>query len=167
MLTIPAASESTTAEPNLSGEHELKRDLRRPQVLAIVVGAIVGTGIYIRPASIAQLLGSPTLVIGVWLVGGLLALCGALTYAQLAIRIPGTGGEYLFLRATLGRLPAFLYGWMRLTVAPAVIGGLAVAFTVFLGDIVPLGGPWIHAALPWATAATSLTSAHVRRSRLP
>jgi APA family basic amino acid/polyamine antiporter len=148
-LTIPAASEWTTAEPNSSGEHELKGDLRRPQVLAIVVGAIVGTGIYIRPASIAQLLGSPALVIGAWLVGGLLTLCGALTYAQLAIRVPGTGGEYLFLRATLGRLPAFLYGWMRLTVAPAVIGGLAVAFTVFLGDIVPLGGPWIHAALPW------------------
>lgn len=149
MLTIRAASESRTAEPNLYGERELRRDLGRPQVLGIVVGAIVGTGIYIRPASIAQLLGSPALVIGIWLVGGLLTLCGALTYAQLAIRVPGTGGEYLFLRATLGRLPAFLYGWMRLTVAPAVIGGLAVAFTVFLGDIVPFGGPWIHAALPW------------------
>ena len=146
---IPSEHRSTTAKPNLSSEHELKRDLRRPQVLAIVVGAVVGTGIYIRPASIAQLLGSPALVIGVWLVGGLLALRGALTYAQLAMRVPGTGGEYLFLRATLGRLPAFLYGWMRLTVSPAVIGGLAVAFTVFLSDIVPLGGPWIHVASPW------------------
>jgi basic amino acid/polyamine antiporter, APA family len=132
-LTIPAASESTTAELNSSGEHELKRELRRPQVLAIVVGAIVGTGIYIRPASIAQLLGSPALDFGAWLVGGLLALGGALTYAQLAIRVPGTGGEYLFLRTTLGRLPAFLYGWMRLTVAPAVIGGMAVAFTCLSG----------------------------------
>jgi basic amino acid/polyamine antiporter, APA family len=141
-----APNEPTTFKP---GERELRRDLRRPQVLAIVVGSVVGTGIYIRPASIAQLLGSPALIIGVWVVGGILALCGALTYAQLAIRVPGTGGEYLFLRATLGRLPAFLYGWMRLTVAPAVIGGLAVAFTVFLGDIVPLGGPWIHASLPW------------------
>jgi basic amino acid/polyamine antiporter, APA family len=149
VLAIPAASESTTAEANSSGERELRRDLRRPHVLAIVVGAIVGTGIYIRPASIAQLLGSPALIIGVWLVGGILTLCGALTYARLAIRVPGTGGEYLFLRMTLGRLPAFLYGWMRLTVGPAVIGGLAVAFTVFLGDIVPFGGPWIHAVLPW------------------
>jgi APA family basic amino acid/polyamine antiporter len=118
-------------------------------VLAIVVGAIVGAGIYLRPASIAQLLGSPMLILGVWLAGGILSLCGALTYAQLAMRIPGTGGEYLFLRTTLGRLPAFLYGWMRLTVGPAVIGGMAVAFTVFLGDIVPLGGPWLHLALPW------------------
>jgi APA family basic amino acid/polyamine antiporter len=149
VAAILVASDSTTAEANSADERELRRDLRRPHVLAIVVGAIVGTGIYIRPASIAQLLGSPALIIGVWLVGGMLTLCGALTYAQLAIRVPGTGGEYLFLRMTLGRLPAFLYGWMRLTVGPAVIGGLAVAFTIFLSDIVPFGGPWIHAALPW------------------
>ena len=96
-------------------------------MLAIVVGGVLGTGIYIRPASIAQLLGSPTLILGVWLAGGMLSLCGALTYAQLAIRIPGTGSEYLFLRTTLGSLPAFLYGWMRLTVSPAAIGFQAVA----------------------------------------
>jgi basic amino acid/polyamine antiporter, APA family len=148
-LAISAASNSTTAEPGSSGERELRRDLHRPQMLAIVVGGIVGTGIYIRPASIAQLVGSSTLIIGVWLAGGILSLCGALTYAQLAIRIPGTGGEYLFLRTTLGRLPAFLYGWMRLTIGAAVIGGLAVAFSVFLGDIAPLGGPWFHVSLPW------------------
>ena len=143
------SSELRTPDTSPLGELELRRELRRPQVLAIGVGAIVGAGIYIRPASIAQLLGSPTLILGVWLAGGILSLCGALTYAQLAMRIPGTGGEYLFLRTTLGRLPAFLYGWMRLTVGPAVIGGMAVAFTVFLGDIVPLGGPWFHLALPW------------------
>ena len=73
---------------------------------------------------------------GVWLVGGVLTLCGALTYAQLAMSIPGTGGEYLFLRTTLGKLPAFLYGWMRLIVSPATIAFLAVAFTVFLGDLI-------------------------------
>ena len=143
------SNELPTPEPASPGERELRRDLRRPQMLAIVVGGVLGTGIYIRPASIAQLLGSPTLILGVWLAGGILSLCGALTYAQLAIRIPGTGGEYLFLRTTLGRLPAFLYGWMRLTVAPAAIGFQAVAFTVFLGDVVGLGGPWFHLALPW------------------
>ena len=149
VLTIPAASGSTTAEVNSATEHELRRDLRRPHVLAIVVGAIVGTGIYIRPASIAQFLGSPTLIIGIWLVGGMLTLCGALTYARLTVLVPGTGGEYLFLRTTLGRRPAFLYGWMRLTIGPAVIAGMAVACTVFLNDIVPFEGTWIHAVLPW------------------
>jgi basic amino acid/polyamine antiporter, APA family len=143
------STELRTPESSSLEERELRRELRRPQVLAIVVGAIVGAGIYIRPASIAQLLGSPTLILGVWLAGGILSLCGALTYAQLAMRIPGTGGEYLFLRTTLGRLSAFLYGWMRLTLGPAVIGGMAVAFTIFLGDIVPLGGPWFRLALPW------------------
>jgi basic amino acid/polyamine antiporter, APA family len=143
------ASELRTPEPPDRGERELRRELHRPQLLAIVVGAIVGAGIYIRPASIAQLLGSRRLILGVWLAGGILSLCGALTYAQLAMRIPGTGGEYLFLRTTLGRLPAFLYGWMRLTVSPAVIGGFAVAFTIFLGDVVPLGRPWFHLELPW------------------
>jgi basic amino acid/polyamine antiporter, APA family len=142
------SSELRMPEASL-GERALRRELGRPQMLAIVVGAVVGTGICIRPASIAQLLGSPTLILGVWLAGGILSLCGALTYAQLAIQIPGTGGEYLFLRTTLGRLPAFLYGWMRLTVAPAAIGFQAVAFTVFLGDVVGLGGPWFHLALPW------------------
>jgi basic amino acid/polyamine antiporter, APA family len=139
----------TAPVESTSSERELRCDLRRPQVLAIVVGAVVGTGIYIRPASIAQLLGSPARIIAVWVAGGILALCGALTYSQLAIRLRGVGGEYLFLRATLGRLSAFLYGWMRLTVGSAVIGGLAVAFTIFLGDMVPLGGPWVHASLPW------------------
>jgi len=84
------SSESRTPDNSSLGELELRRELRRPQVLAIVVGAIVGAGIYIRPASIAQLLRSPTLILGVWFAGGILSLCGALTYAQLAMRIPGT-----------------------------------------------------------------------------
>jgi APA family basic amino acid/polyamine antiporter len=123
---------------NASREGALRKDLRPWHVLAIVVGAVLGTGIYIRPASVAQQLASPTAIMLVWLAGGLLSLWGALTYAQLAIRIPGTGGEYRFLRQTLGELPAFLYGWMRLIVSPAVIASLAVAFAVFLGDLMPL-----------------------------
>jgi basic amino acid/polyamine antiporter, APA family len=104
-----------TSDRRFVAERELRPELRKPQMLAIVVGAIVGSGIYIRPASIARQLESPTMIVAAWTAGGLLSLCGALTYAQLAMRIPGTGGEYLFLRTTLGRLPAFLFGWMRLT----------------------------------------------------
>ena len=121
-----------------------------------MVGAVVGTGIYIRPASIAQLVGSPALILSVWLAAGALSLCGALTYAQLAMRISGTGGEYQFLHATLGRMPAFLFGWMRLTVGPAVIAGLAVACTVFVSDITPIGGPWLRWAMSWGNGATHL-----------
>ena len=154
--TIFAAVRSASTETIQSGDRDLRRVLGRSQVLAIVVGAILGTGIYIRPASIAQLMGSSTAILGVWLAAGVLSLCGALTYAQLAMRISGTGGEYQYLQATLGRLPAFLFGWMRLTVGPAVIAALAVACTVFVSDVAPIGGPWVHWTLPWGNGATYL-----------
>ena len=148
------AGEPTSAEGIRSGSRELLRALSRYQVLAIVVGAVVGTGIYIRPASIAQLVGSEASILAVWLAAGILSLCGALTYSQLAMRHSGSGGEYRFLHATLGRMAAFLFGWMRLTIGPAVIAGLAVAFTVFLSDVTPIGGPWLHWNLPWGSGAT-------------
>ena len=72
------------------------------------------------------------------------------------MRISGTGGEYQFLRTTLGRLPAFLFGWMRLTVGPAVIAALAVAFTVFMSHSTPIGGPWLRWTMPWGSGATHL-----------
>ena len=144
----------TRPECGRVGSRELLRDLGRPQVLAVVIGAMVGTSIYIRPASIAQLVGASTPILIVWVAAGLLTLFGALTYAQLAMRISGAGGEYQFLRATLGALPAFLFGWMRLIIGPAVIAGLAVAFTVFLSDVVPIGSPWVHWNLLWGDRAT-------------
>jgi basic amino acid/polyamine antiporter, APA family len=130
-------------------EQLLYRGLTRWHALAVVVGSIVGTGIYIRPASIAQLVGSPTLVMAVWICAGLLSLAGALTYAQLAALIPRSGGEYAFLRTTLGELPAFLFGWMRLTVSVGTCAAMAVAVTVFLSDLVSLDRPWVHLPVPW------------------
>ena len=131
-------------------EQPLIRALTRWHALAVVVGSIVGTGIYIRPASIAQLVGGPTLILVVWICAGLLSLAGALTYAQLAALIPRSGGEYAFLRTTLGELPAFLFGWMRLTVSVGTCAAMAVAVTVFLSDLVPLGQPWVQ--VPWPHA---------------
>jgi len=119
-------------------EEGLHRGLTRWHALAVVIGGMLGTGIYTRPASIAQLVGSPSSIMAVWIGTGLLSLAGALTYAALAARIPRSGGEYAFLRVTLGELPAFLFGWMRLTVGVGTIAGLAVAVTVFLSDLVPL-----------------------------
>ena len=110
---------------------------------------MLGTGVYIRPASIAQLVGSPFLIMTVWIGTGLLSLAGALTYAELAARIPRSGGEYAFLRVTMGELPAFLFGWMRLTVGVGTVAGIAVAVTVFLSDLVPLAPAWVHIVNPW------------------
>lgn len=137
-------------------EQLLYRGLTRWHALAVVVGSIVGTGIYIRPASIAQLVGSPTLVLAVWICAGMLSLTGALTYAQLAALIPRSGGEYAFLRTTLGELPAFLFGWMRLTVSVGTCAAMAVAVTVFLSDLVPLGQPWIRLPIPWPHATAPI-----------
>jgi APA family basic amino acid/polyamine antiporter len=87
----------------------------------------------------------------VWIVAGLLSLAGALTYAELASRMPRSGGEYAYLRVTIGELPAFLFGWMRLTVGAGTVGGLAIAVTVFLSDLVSLGPAWWQVAVPWGT----------------
>lgn len=137
-------------EAQADPEEGLVRGLTRWHALAIVVGAVLGTGIYIRPASIAQLVGSPTWIIAIWIATGLLSLAGALTYAELANNIPRSGGEYAFLKVTLGELPAFLFGWMRLTVGVGTVGALAVASTVFLSDLLPLGGPWTSVSNPWS-----------------
>src|SRR6516225_4052372 len=117
----------------------LYRALSRWNALAIVVGAVIGTGIYLRPASIAQLVQTPAAVVAVWLAAGLLTMAGALTYSELAARLPRSGGEYAFLHATLGNIPAFMFGRMRLTLGVSTVGALAVAFTVFLSDFVALG----------------------------
>jgi len=135
-------------------EQLLYRGLSRWHALAVVVGSIIGTGIYIRPASISQLVGSPTLVLVVWMCAGLLSLAGALTYAQLAALIPRSGGEYAFLSTTLGAFPAFLFGWMRLTVSVGTCAAMAVAVTVFLSDLVPLGLPWVRLPVPWPHATS-------------
>lgn len=132
-----------------TSDEELHRGLSRWNALAIVVGSVIGTGIYIRPASIAQLVGTPSAIMLVWIAAGLLSLAGTLTYSELAARIPRSGGEYAYLRETLGEVPAFLYGWMRLTVGIGTIAGLAVAVTVFLADLIPLGGDWWRPVVPW------------------
>jgi APA family basic amino acid/polyamine antiporter len=133
-----------------AADEGLRRGLTRWHALAVVVGGMLGTGVYIRPASIAQLVGSPVLIMTVWIGSGILSLAGALTYAELAARIPRSGGEYAFLRVTLGELPAFLFGWMRLTVGVGTVAGIAVAVTVFLSDLIPLAPAWVRITNPWS-----------------
>ena len=134
----------------------LRRGLTRWHAVAIVVGSVVGTGIYIRPASVAQLVGTPASILIVWMSAGLLSLAGAMTYAELAARIPRSGGEYAFLRTTLGEAPAFLFGWMRLTVSVGTCAALAVAVTVFLSDLLPFGAAWARFPVPWPGASISI-----------
>ena len=112
---------------------ELKRDLGLWSAAAIVVGTVIGSGIFIVPKSMVLNVGSPGMVLFVFLFGGLLSLAGALTSAELAAMLPEAGGEYVYLREAYGPMWAFIYGWTQLLVAKsASIATLATGFYLYL-----------------------------------
>jgi basic amino acid/polyamine antiporter, APA family len=114
---------------------ELARDLRLSHASAIVVGTIIGSGIFLVPAEMMQAAGSAKLVYLAWLVGGLLSFFGALTYAELGAMKPQAGGEYVYIRDGYGPLPGFLYAWTWFLIAkPASIATLATGFVRVLGN---------------------------------
>ncbi len=106
----------------------------------LVIGGVIGSGIFLVPGAIQRQVGdSVGLAMLVWVAGGLLSLVGALTYGELAAMKPKAGGLYVYIRDCFGRPPAFLYGWtLFLVTATGGIAALAVAFSVYLGQIVPL-----------------------------
>lgn len=138
---------------------ELRRGMTLIHALALVVGVMVGTGIYLRSALMAQQLGSAPLVLLAWLAAGLLSMAGALTYAELSARLPHTGGEYVFLREAFGPLAAFLFGWTRTIVGAASQAAVAVAFGTFLGSLVPTLTPWKSAVAAGAVAVLTAVNA--------
>src|SRR6266567_4886117 len=95
----------------------LKRDLGPWSALALVVGTVIGSGIFIVPNTMVRNVGSPGMVFVVWVAGGLMSLSGALTYAELSAAMPGAGGEYVYLREAYGPLWSFIYGWTQMWVA--------------------------------------------------
>src|SRR3974390_1603828 len=101
----------------LSTSAELKRDLGLWPATAIVVGTVIGSGIFLVPRTMIQRVGSVQMVFGVWIVGGLLSLAGALSYAELAAAMPEAGGEYVYLREAYGPVWGFLYSWTQIWVA--------------------------------------------------
>ena len=119
---------------------ELVRTLRLRDLLLLFIGSVIGSGIFLTPGLIfRQLDGSVGLSLLVWLVGGVLSLLGALTYAELAACNPEAGGLYCFIRDGFGRLPAFLYGWcLFLVIASGSVAALARAFSRYLSEIIPL-----------------------------
>ncbi|MGA9571409.1 MAG: amino acid permease, partial [Candidatus Acidiferrales bacterium] len=108
----------------------------------LVMGGIVGSGIFINPYVVAGLVHTPALILGAWLAGGAIALAGAFIYAELADRMPKVGGQYAYIREAYHPLLGFLYGWICLLVIHAG-GSAAVAvtfakyFSVFSGGAVP------------------------------
>jgi APA family basic amino acid/polyamine antiporter len=112
----------------------LARDLGVSHASAIVVGTIIGSGIFLVPAEMMQAVGSAWLVYLAWIVGGVLSLAGAITYAELGAMKPQAGGEYVYIRDAYGPLPGFLYAWTWFAIAkPASIATLTTGFVRILG----------------------------------
>jgi APA family basic amino acid/polyamine antiporter len=119
--------------------HPLRRQLGLVAVTALVVGEVIGVGIFLTPASMARSLGSPMWLLIVWLVMGAMALTGALCYGELAARFPEAGGGYVYLRRAFGPAVAFLYGWKCLLVMdPGITAALAAGLASYVGYLVPL-----------------------------
>jgi APA family basic amino acid/polyamine antiporter len=116
-----------------------RRQFGLPAAIAIVVGESIALGIFLTPATMAKSLASPLLICLVWICMALMAMCGALCYAELAIRFPESGGEYVYLRAGYGDRVAFLYGWMSSVVMyPGVAAALAVGASAYVVQVLPL-----------------------------
>lgn len=107
--------------------------------IALVVGTIIGSGIFLVPHDVAQQVGSISSMLLVWIVGGVLSLAGALSLAELGAAVPEAGGVYIYLRDAYGKLLAFLYGWAALAVIESGgIATLAVAFGIYSSSFFPL-----------------------------
>src|SRR5271163_3787563 len=105
---------------------------------AIVMGSMIGSGIFIVSAEMSRGLGSPALLIVAWLVTALMTIIGALSYGELAAMMPKAGGQYVYLREALGPLWGFLYGWtLFLVIQTGTIAAVGVAFGKFLGVFFP------------------------------
>lgn len=147
---------------------QLVRGLGALDAVSLVVGIVIGTGVFLKSAIMAQLVGTPALVLAAWIAAGLLSLAGALTYAELGAMLPETGGEYVFLRTAYGRAVAFQYGWMRVIVGASATAAVATSFATFLGSVIYLGGDWVRVdsllaghAIHWAFGARQVVAVAV------
>src|SRR5579859_4698623 len=148
----------------LNSRPELSRDLGVSHAGAIVVGTIIGSGIFLVPAEMMQAVGSAKLVYLAWVVGGLLSFFGALTYAELGALKPQAGGEYVYVRDGYGPLAGFLYAWTWFVIAkPASIATITTGMMRILGtfhvfSFLPNTAFTIPFAVTWAQIGAILAT---------
>jgi APA family basic amino acid/polyamine antiporter len=133
------AAVSTTA-PAPAPAAALPRMLGTADLALTAIGIVIGSGIFLVPGLVLANTGTHAIAsLSVWIAGGLLSLFGALTYAELGAMRPEAGGIYAYIRDAFGPLPAFLYGWTAFfVIATGALAGLAVAFSVYLGQLIPM-----------------------------
>lgn len=117
------------------GKQQLVRALTLTAAAAVILANIIGTGVFVKARVMTCNVGTPGMVLTVWLVAGVLTLAGALVYAELGAMMPRTGGEFHFIGAAFGRRWAFLYGWTRSVSLGASGAALSIVFVVFLNDM--------------------------------
>ncbi len=139
-----------TSETGMASEQpavtkNLRRQLGVFDAVMLVMGGIVGAGIFVNPSEVARRVHTPGAILSVWILGGVIALCGAFIWAELAARVPGTGGQYLYLREAYGRPVAFVYGWVLLLITQT--GGMAAVAVTFAAYFRALTGTAINQSL--------------------
>jgi APA family basic amino acid/polyamine antiporter len=132
-----------------------RRQLGLFDAIMIVMGGIVGAGIFANPSEVAHRVHTPFLILGVWVLGGFIAMCGAFIWAELATRLPGTGGQYLYLREAYHPSVAFVYGWGLLLVTQT--GGMAAVAVIFSSYFRALTGVGWNDSVIAATVLLILT----------
>jgi APA family basic amino acid/polyamine antiporter len=126
----------TVTPASAAGNVGLVRGLGLVAAASILIGDVVGTGVFLKARVMTCNVDTPGMVVAVWVVAGLLSLAGALTYAELAAMMPRAGGEYVFIRQAYGPLAGFFYGWTRFFVASTgAVAGLAAGFAIFINVV--------------------------------
>jgi APA family basic amino acid/polyamine antiporter len=120
-----------------------RRDLTLTHATSLVVGIIIGTGIFLKSATVAQAVGTPALVLAAWVAAGLVAMLGALCFAELGALLPHAGGEYVYLSRAYGEVPGFLFACNAFVLGGAAVAAYGAAVAIFISDIHPLGREWV------------------------
>src|SRR5579863_3137949 len=129
---------------SFTDDSHLERSLNLFDTTLLVVGGIIGTGVFFNTANVAQRVHTPGLILSAWLVGGLIAAIGTLSFAELGALMPLVGGQYAFLREGWHPLIGFLYGWtLLLVISPGGTAAVTMKFAQTLGTLLPgLASPW-------------------------
>src|SRR6476469_9912374 len=143
--------------------HGLVRRLGVFDATMLVMGGIIGSGIFVPPAEVARHVDTPLLIVGVWVLGGLVALAASFVYAELAARRPEVGGQYAYLRDAYGPMPAFLYGWALLLViqSGSNVQNVLMLLKILAIAALVLAGFWLapaYSAAPAIAATQSLST---------
>ncbi len=143
---------------------KLAKELTLFGLIMVAIGSCIGSGIFVTPSQIAGLVPAPFLILGVWAIGGLITLTGALTFGELGSLFPKAGGIYVFLKEAYGGWLGFLYGWAYLLIITSgSIAVLALAFSYYLSVLIPMNE--IRKIITSIIAIILLTTLNVLRAK--